>query len=54
MILNSTLPASDQAEVILEELERFDLSGIFLTPELRRRIEGGAAERDAQPRDGSS
>jgi len=40
MILNSRLPASDQAEVILEDLERLDLNGVYLSPALRARIEG--------------
>jgi hypothetical protein len=49
MILNSRLPASDQAEVILEELERLDLSGVYLSPALRARIEGTGDGEPEEP-----
>lgn len=39
LILNSRLPTSDEAEVILEELAHLDLSGVYLAPALRDLIE---------------
>jgi hypothetical protein len=40
LFVDRTLPAGDRVEVLLEELSRRDLQGIYVSPALRRLLEG--------------
>lgn len=47
MIVNSRLPLSEQVEMLLEELGRLDLSGVFIPPALRRKIDEASSAGEA-------
>lgn len=48
LFVDRTLPAGDRVEILVEELSRRDLQGIYVSPALRRLLESRSSGPQAQ------
>jgi hypothetical protein len=48
LFVDRTLSAGDRVEVLVEELSRRDLQGIYVSPALRRLLESRSSDQQAQ------